>query len=188
MLLAAMLGLGAWATSPALADGPLHAVLVVDDGPFFYDADGDCAGDTDDPTGGVALRSWDVSLPLLGPGPEPGGHGCLGGPRSWNVSIGPGHEVLVTGTLRFTHDANAGWGGANDAHLHVFDAAGQFVTSTLTAVGPGFSGPGPQDQGSHPIGFQMPFGDYRFEEDAFNGAHTSWLSNFTVWAADIGGP
>lgn len=159
-------------------------VLAVSNGSSFYDTDGDCVGDTNDHTapGAQALRHWHVGLPFVGPSAEiAGGFGCLGGPTSWTVAVPGTGDATLAGSITYTWDQQVPGGGENDVHLHVYDANGDLVASTLTSNGPNPVVPFVAPVQTHTFSLTLPAGGtYTIVEDVFSGEHTAWLSNFTV--------
>lgn len=172
----------AFAMAPADANhGPIFTVLAAD-GDFFYDSDGDCVGDSDVALGGEALHQQQVAAPFIGPEPL-GEFGCLGGPRTWTMVVPTGHHWHLDGTVRYTWDGNEPVGGLNDVHVHVTNAQGQILVSTLLTEGPKPAIPGQEPVGIHTLAYlQFSTGTVTITEDVFSGANTIWASNllFTV--------
>jgi hypothetical protein len=156
-------------------------LLTVNDGDFFYDVDNDCAGDTDDFTLGVATRHWHVGIPFAPAAAEAAaGMGCLGGPKTWTVTIGAGKVGTLAGSIRYTWDQDVPGGCCNDVHLNVFDASGALVDSTLLHDGPKPVIPTVEPIRSHPIDITLKPGTYTVVEDIFSGEHTAWLTKLEV--------
>lgn len=169
---------------PARADGVL---LHVDDGQFFYDSTNDrvCNPDTNTAAGAVAVRHWHVGLPMVPAALEAaGGFGCLNGPKGWQPqTYGPvtvTGEARATGTITYTWDTNVPGGCCNDVHLHVFDAGGNLVASTLLDDGVKPVIPSVEQIRSHRIDVTLGPGTYTFVEDIFSGEHTAWLTKLDV--------
>lgn len=172
-------------------------LLEVDDGDYFYDTDatdGVCQGTTDDYTQGEATRHWHIGVPYAGPGllgdgvPLVGdevlaGTGCLGGPKSWTITVPEGRVGTGVGSIRYTWDQDVPGGGFNDVHLHVMDAAGARVYSTVDDPGVGTNPVNPVTGPlflEHEFSFSLPPGTYTIAEDVFSGEHTAWLTKLRV--------
>lgn len=167
-------------------------LLTVADGQYFYDStdDGACNADTNDYTLGVATRHWHVGVPLIdepipdsADGTNPGGFGCLGKPKSWTVTVPAGSTATISGTIDYTWDQDVPGGCCNDVHLHVFDATGVLVTSTLQTEGPKPVVPMVAQVQHHDVNLSLAAGTYTLREDIFSGEHTAWLTNITVDAS-----
>ncbi|MHB8605008.1 MAG: hypothetical protein ACYDCK_07090 [Thermoplasmatota archaeon] len=173
--------------APAIHAQTPVILFAVDNGDYFYDSNGDCIGDTNDPTGHVALRHWHVGEPFAGASSEPvGGFGCMDGgrPQTYTVTVPDGMTASVTGSIRYTWDTNVPGGGCNDVQIHIFDAGGNLVYTTLTAPG---EGPRPVvpmvlQVRSHAVSTTLGPGTYAIQEDIFSGEHTAWLTKLTVSA------
>jgi hypothetical protein len=161
------------------------SLLHVDNGAFFYDSNNDCVGDTNTPTGAVALRHWHVGVPFVGPhlavDPEAaGGFGCLGGPSSWTITVAPGHTASVKGSIDYTWDTNVPGGCCNDVQLHVLAVDGSIAASTLNTDGPKPVIPSVAQVQRHAFEFALQAGTYTLVEDVFSGEHTGWLTHLDV--------
>lgn len=157
-------------------------LLSVDNGDFFYDTNSNCIGDTDNNVNAVALRHWHAGIPLAGGQAElAGGFGCLDGGRP--QTYGPvtvTTSATVTGRIRYTWDRNVPGGGFNDVQLHIFDAGGNLVFSTLFSDGAKPVVPVVLQVREHPIATTLGPGTYTFVEDIFSGEHTAWLTRLEV--------
>jgi uncharacterized lipoprotein NlpE involved in copper resistance len=89
----------------------------------------------------------------------------------------------VTGSIRYTWDTNVPGGCCNDVHLHVYDAEGSMVFSTLDADGYQPVIPMALQIRSHEFSFTLGAGTYTFVEDVFAGEHSAWLTKLAVVAA-----
>lgn len=165
------------------ADHGPNELLNVDDGSFFYDSDGDCVGDTDDHTQGQALRHWHVGVPLVPAQAEPaGGFGCGEDwePQTWQVTVSDGHVARVSGEVTYIWDQNVPGGGFNDVQIHIRDARGALVYSTLEEEGVQPVDPTSPAPLTHTVDTTLEPGTYTIEEDIFSGEHTTWLTNLDV--------
>ncbi|HVL33167.1 MAG TPA: hypothetical protein VM600_06260 [Actinomycetota bacterium] len=173
------------ALAPAGARADDVVLLEVADGEFFYDAtnDGVCNPATNTAAGAQAARHWHVGVPFAPAAAEPaGGFGCLGGPKTFAVTVAAGTTATVSGTVKYTWDTNVPGGCCNDVHIHVFDASGSLVVSTVQTDGLKPVIPVVEQVRSHPIAFTLKPGSYTIVEDIFSGEHSAWLTNLKVTA------
>lgn len=190
LLIAAVLVAAGLAPTAAANHGP-NTLLDVDDGAYFYDSDGDCEGDTNDNTQGEALRHWHVGLPFVPAEAEvASGYGCGPAedwsPQTWQVTVAEGHIAEIDATVTYTWDQDVPGGGFNDVHLHVYDDAGNLVTSTLQEDGPQPVNPtAPMPPPTHELEATLAPGTYEIEEDIFSGEHTTWLTEVEVVEKEV---
>jgi len=170
--------LAAWQPVQAAVGDVLFQVA---DGANFFDANGDCVGDTDNHVGATALHHWHVGIPLVASDLEvAGGFGCMGAPRTWTVTIPPDSHGAFFGSIAYINDDNEPGAALNDVHIHVYDNTGALLTSTLLTDRPRPVVPGVTGPQSHPIFFVLEPGVYTVVEDVFSGTHTAWATNFQV--------
>lgn len=167
--------------APFGARADATTILTVDNGDTFYDTNKDCVGDTDTPTGAEALRHWHVGIPFAPALAEAaGGFGCLGGPKEWAIVVPAGARARIAGSVRYTWDTNVPGGCCNDVHIHITNAAGDIVASTLLSDGPKPVIPQVAQPQSHAFDFPLSAGAYTIVEDVFSGEHTAWLTKLAV--------